>query len=158
MANYGGRLVNTAVGAEYIAELTVADAAARDAAVAAGSAQVGAIIRLRDGADAGRRFRVIDTAPTYEEISRYSAAVAPAVRDLYVNHSTGSDSNAGDQAAPLATIQEAVNRFKQPALGVQTWELGDDRTIYVADPGGPNSKFQESILICLLYTSDAADE
>lgn len=73
MANYGGRLVNTAVDAEYVAELTVADAAARDAAVAAGSAGVGVVIRQRDS---GARDLVLTTTPTYQALAPLDQRVA----------------------------------------------------------------------------------
>ena len=70
----------------------------------------------------------------------------PGLRELYVNHGTGDDTAAGTAGAPLATIQEAVNRFKPMDRGTQLWDLNDDRTIHVQDPGG-GSDFGESIVI-----------
>jgi len=58
-----------------------------------------------------------------------------SLRDIWVNHSTGDDSNPGTQGSPLATIQEAIRRFKPGYVGMQTWNAGDDRTIHVMNGG-----------------------
>lgn len=70
----------------------------------------------------------------------------PGLRAIYVNHTSGSDGYAGTITEPVATIQEAVNRFKPLDRGVQTWDLNDDRAIIVQDPGG-DSTFDEEVVI-----------
>jgi len=110
MANYAGRLVNVAVNGEYISELHVADVAARDAAVAAGSAPVGTIIRLRDAPDDGRRFLVLTTAPTYQELSRQQPAILGGT--IYVDSASGDDGNDGlTPGTALATLERARDRI-----------------------------------------------
>jgi len=70
----------------------------------------------------------------------------PGLRTIYVNHTSGNDGYAGTISEPVGTIQEAVNRFKPLDRGVQAWDLNDDRTIIVQDPGG-TSTFDEEIVI-----------
>lgn len=81
------------------------------------------------------------------QVTALNAYVTISTGTLYVNHDTGSNSNDGTSLAPLATIQEAVNRFLPLAAGIQNWDYGDDRTIMVQDPGNANSNFEESIVI-----------
>lgn len=70
----------------------------------------------------------------------------PGLRTIYVNHTSGNDGYAGTISEPVGTIQEAVNRFKPLDRGVQAWDLNDDRTIIVQDPGGTHI-FNEEITI-----------
>lgn len=86
MANYAGRLVNVAVNAEYIAELSVADAAGRDAAVAAGSAPIGVVISQRDS---GNRDLVLSLAPTYQALGPVGTGGATIVADVVARDALG---------------------------------------------------------------------
>lgn len=66
-----------------------------------------------------------------------------ALREVYVNTATGNDDNDGSVGSPLKTVQAAVDRFKPAWLGPQTWNLGDDRLIFVQ----AGSSIEESITI-----------
>ena len=94
-------------------------------------------------------------------------AAAPNLQNQYVSSSTGNDNNDGTRASPLKTITAALNRLPENTTGT-IWLLeGDvfpmrrpwDPTTWgttITDFGSPIGSGRRGI--CLLYTSDAADE